>query len=86
VKSLAKSKQAKRFLQSENVSLNSQKSEFSQIPFSVFCFQKRGRRGGSPRPPSRRRFLLRFIEKKKTAAGLQKSDSFLTIGKRNAEF
>jgi len=33
--------------------------------FSKFCihFSKWGLRGESPRPPSRRRFLLRFIEK-----------------------
>jgi len=76
-------KQAKRFLQSKNVSLNSQKSKFSQIPFSVFRFQKRGRRGGSPRPPSRRRFYLSFSEKKNGGGTTKKALAFYI---RKAEF
>jgi len=62
------------------------KSEFTQITFSVFrfLFSETGRRGGSPRLPVPRLFSLRSIEKK-NGEGLQKSDSFLPIGIRNAE-
>jgi len=44
-------------------SSNSRKSKFSQILFSVFRTLFSECRGVAPVRPSRRRFLLRFIEK-----------------------
>jgi len=69
---------------------NSPKSEFIKSRFSVFriplsVFRKGVAGAVAPVRPSRRRFLLRFIEKENGGGTTKKSVSFLPIGKRSAE-
>jgi len=52
-----------------------------RTPHSAFRFQKQGRRGGSPVRLSRRRFLLRFIEKENGGGTTKKALAFFTYQK-----
>jgi len=51
---------------------NSRKSKFTKIPLSVLRILFSECRGESPRPPSRHRFSLRFIEKKNGGGTIKK--------------